>query len=163
MSSRKEVADGFVEDAGARPSRRLPAGIGQTAGSANPHGITKKSTSVLQEKIGNGAAGAADGNRGRVGGAGGKSDVGFAAARNSRIHRSDVFGVVGAGKQGRQRDRLVAGLVGVEDAAGRLPRVSRGVASGGSDAIASTRARGASKNPEGLVGGIVLAGIDVNQ
>ena len=36
-SSRMEVADGFVEDAGAHPSRRIPAGIGQIApGDANP-------------------------------------------------------------------------------------------------------------------------------
>ena len=29
--SRKEIADGFVDDAGADPSRRIPAGIGQSA------------------------------------------------------------------------------------------------------------------------------------
>ena len=38
--SRKEVADGFVDDAGARPSRRLPAGIRESAPrDANPHVI----------------------------------------------------------------------------------------------------------------------------
>ncbi len=35
--SRKEVADRFVDDAGARPNRRIPAGIGQSAPrDANP-------------------------------------------------------------------------------------------------------------------------------
>ena len=37
--SRKEVANRFVDQAGARPSRRLPAGIAQTAGSTNSHVI----------------------------------------------------------------------------------------------------------------------------
>ena len=165
--SRKKIADGFVQNAGAHPSRRLPAGIAQTApGDTNPYGITKKIASVIQEKIGNGAAGAADGNRRRVGGAGGKGDVGFAAARYSRIHRSDVLGVR-TGKQGRKRDRLVAGLVGVEDmpiavVVDRLPRISIMVRPGGSDAMAATRGGGAAKNPDGLVGGVVLAGIDVD-
>ena len=37
VGSRKEVADGFVDDAGANPSRRIPAGIRQTAPrNANP-------------------------------------------------------------------------------------------------------------------------------
>ena len=35
--SRKEIADRFVDDAGARPNRRIPAGIGQSAPrDANP-------------------------------------------------------------------------------------------------------------------------------
>ena len=66
--------------------------------------------------MGNGSAAAADGNGRRVGGIGGKSDVGSAAARNSLSYRLDVYGV-GAGKQGRKRDvfALNAGLVGVEN------------------------------------------------
>ena len=167
--SRKEIADGFVQNAGARPSRRLPAGIAQTApGDTNPHDITKRRTSVIQEKIGNGSAAAADGNRRRVRRAGGKGNVGLAASGNSGQHRVPVRGI-GAGKQGRQRDRLVAGLVGVEDVpiavvVDSLPRVSIVVRRpGGSDAIATTRGGGAAKNPEGLCCGVVLAGIDVNQ
>ena len=49
--------------------------------------------------MGNSSAAAADGRR--VRGAGGKSDVRLAAARNSGVQRGDVFGV-GTGKQGRQ-------------------------------------------------------------
>ena len=37
--SRKEIADGFVDDAGAHPSRGIPCGIGKTAtsGNTNPY------------------------------------------------------------------------------------------------------------------------------
>ena len=112
-----------------------------------------------------GSAAAADGNRGRVGGAGEKGNVGFAAAGNSGSHRSDVFGV-GAGKQGRELEAGVAGLVGVEDVAVvavNLPSVlvvSVG-GSGVSDLGASASRRGgAGENPKSLVG-VVLAGIGV--
>ena len=64
--------------------------------------------------MGNGSAAAADGNRWRVGGAGGKYGVRANAARNSITHRVDVFDV-GAGKQGRKREVDVAGLVGVKN------------------------------------------------
>ena len=98
---RKEIADGFVQNAGARPSGGIVGRIRQVASrDANPYDITKSRTSVIQEKIGHGSAAAADGNCGRIRGAGGKGDVRFAAARNSGIHRSDVCGI-GAGKQGR--------------------------------------------------------------
>ena len=53
--------------------------------------------------MGNGSAAAADGDGWRVGGAGGKGDVGSASARNSLSYGVDVYGV-GAGKQGRKRD-----------------------------------------------------------
>ena len=60
--SRKEVADGFVDNAGARPSRRIPGGIGQIAsGDPNPYGISTE-TSLIHEKIGNGSVGAGDGD-----------------------------------------------------------------------------------------------------
>ena len=72
--------------------------------------------------MGNGSAATADGDGGRVGGAGGKSDVGFSAARNSGSYQLDVIGI-GAGKQGRQRDVDIAGLVGVVEVARQLPRV----------------------------------------
>ena len=55
--------------------------------------------------MGNGSAAAADGDGRRVGGSGGKSDVGSAAARNSLSYRIDVYRV-GAGKQGG-REKLV--------------------------------------------------------
>ena len=124
--SRKEVADGFVEDAGARPSRSLPAGIGESAsGDTNPHVIS--SGIIIQEKVGNGSAAAADGDCRRIGGVGGESDVGFAASGNSGQHRVSVCGV-GAGKQGRKLKVGVAGLVGVKNVSGigreQLPTVS---------------------------------------
>ena len=41
-SPAKEIADGFVEDAGARPRRRRPAGIGKSApGDPNPYAISR--------------------------------------------------------------------------------------------------------------------------
>ena len=114
--------------------------------------------------MGDGSVAAADGDGGRVGGAGGKGDVGFAAAGNSGIHRGDVFGV-GTRKQGRELEDLVAGLVGVEDVAVivvHLPRVLIvEVASTGVSDLGAGRAGsgGAAKNPKSLVG-FVLAGID---
>ena len=113
VGSRKEVADGFVDQAGARPSRSLPVGKGQIAPrDANPHLV--KSGIILHKKVGNGSIAAADGNGRRVGGAGGKGDVGLAAARNSGSHRSDVFGI-GTGKQGRKLKVGIARFVGVVD------------------------------------------------
>ena len=120
----------------------------------------------MQEKVGNGSAAAADGYGGRVGGIGGKGDVGSAAAGNSLSYRIDVFGV-GAGKQGGQRDVDVVGLVGVIKVAvaGKSPSVSILVGgSGGSEFPwrVSTRVEAvAAENPEGLVG-VILAGIDVD-
>ena len=120
--------------------------------------------------MGNGSAAAADGDGRRVGGAGGKSDVGSAATGNSGSHRSDVVGV-GAGKQGRKLKVGIAGRVRDEHLPairGRgvypIPRVLEkvsGAAAGGSDAVVGARGGRAAKNPEGLVGAI-LAGIDVN-
>ena len=98
----KEVPDRFVDDAGAHPSGRIIDGIGQTASrDANPHLI--KSGIILHKKMGNGSAAAADGYGRRIGGAGGKDDVGFAASGNSGQHRVPVCSI-GAGKQGRKRD-----------------------------------------------------------
>ena len=114
----------------------------------------------------NGAAAAADGNGGRVSGAGGKGDVGFASARNSGIHRGNVFGVR-TRKQRRKLEDLVAGLVGIEDVAVvavNLPRVliveagGRGVSDLGAGGAGSG---GAGENPKSLVG-FVLAGIDID-
>ena len=82
VGSRKEIPNRFIQNAGAHPSRSLPAGIGQNAsGDTNPHLV--KSGIIVQEKMGNGSAATADGNGRRVGGIGGKSDVGSAASRNS--------------------------------------------------------------------------------
>ena len=67
--------------------------------------------------MGNGSASTGDGDGRRIRGAGGKGDVGSAAARNSLSHRIDVCRVVRAGEQGRKRDvfALKAGLVGVKN------------------------------------------------
>ena len=78
--------------------------------------------------MGNGSAVGAESDRGRVGGAGGKNDVRFAAAGNSCIHRVDVSGV-GTGKQGRKLKVGIAGRVGAVDVAAtrerrKSPRVS---------------------------------------
>ena len=116
--------------------------------------------------MGDGAVAAADVKARRVGGAGEKGDVGFAAAGNSRSHRGDVFGV-GAGKQGRELEADIAGLVGVENVAVvaiNLPSVLVVGACGGlvSDLGAGTAGSGGTaKNPESLVG-VILAGIGVD-
>ena len=166
--SRKEIANGFVDDARARPSGRIPGGIGQSASrDANPNVISATAI-FIHEKMGNGSASAADGDGRRVGGAGGKGDVGSAAAGNSGSHRSDVVGV-GTGKQRRKRKVGVAGFVGVEEVSaiegrGKLPRVWSIVIIGScSDAAAPSRRRRAAKNPKGLAGGAILAGIDINE
>ena len=136
---------------------------------ANSPTIPTAKRILIHKQAGNGsAASAGDGDSRRVRGAGGKSDVGSAAARNSGSHRSDVFGV-GAGKQGRKRQQLVVGAVGIVEVAvvatrRKDTRVSGVVVSATSDAgsglVASSAA--AAKHPESLVGGVVLAGIDVD-
>ena len=90
----------------------------------------------------NGSAAAADGRR--VGGTGGKSDVGLASAKNSGGYRLDVFSV-GAGKQGRKREVDVVGLVGVVNVARKSNIVSEAEtigACGSSDAAADSRGGG---------------------
>ncbi len=121
--------------------------------------------------MGNGSVAAADGNGRRIGGAGGKGDVGSAAARNSGSHRGDVVGI-GAGEQGRQRDVEVAGRVRDEHLSAirgsgvyPIPRVlekESAAAACGSDGTITPSGRRAAKNPEGFAGGVILAGIDVN-
>ena len=68
----------------------------------------------------------ADGDGRRIGGAGGKGDVGSAAARDSGSHRSNVDGV-GAGKQGREGDLRVGREVVLVNFAGRLPAIGAGM------------------------------------
>ena len=119
---------------------------------------------LIHKQAGNGSgASAGDGDGGRVGGVGGKSDVGLAAAGNAGIDRSDVFGV-GAGKQGRKSRQLVVGSVGVVQVARKGKRVSPVKISAASDAGGAgvVGRAAAAKHPEGLVGGAVLAGIDVD-
>ena len=170
--SRMEVADGFVQNARTYPSGRIPGGIGQIAPrDANPKLIW--AIIRIQVKMGNGSVAASDGDCGRVGGAGEKSDVGFATAWNSGSHRSDVFGV-GAGKQRRKRGDDVVDLVWVIDVekvaaimGGRkFPRIPNSgtirIRSARSDGTGILRSGAAGENPEGLVGGAVLAGIDVD-
>ncbi len=111
----------------------------------------------------NGSVAAADGDGGGVRRAGGKGDVGLAAARNSGVHRSDIFGV-GTGEQGRKREVDVAGLVGVENVSAILYKFKSvsGVESIGScsDGAGATSGAGAGEDPKSLVGAI-LAGIDI--
>ena len=149
------------------PSRRISARIGQIASrDANPHIISIGSI-IIHEKMENGSVAAADSDGRRVRGAGGKSDVGSASARNSGSYRSDVIGIR-AGKQGRELEVGIAGFVGVENVSviGRpeFPSVSI-VANGSaySDVTGVICGRRTAKNPEGLVGGVVLAGIDVDE
>ena len=124
---------------------------------------------LIHPKTGNGSsASASDGDCGRVGGIGGKGDVGFTAAGNSGIHRSNVFGVR-AGKQGRKSQQLVVRAVGVVNIAAvatsiNEPRVSSVIVSATSNAVKAGASRtAAGEDPEGLVGGAVLAGIDVDE
>ena len=113
-SSRKEVANGFVDNASARPSRRRSAGIGQSAsGDTNSHVV--RNAVIVKKEMGNSSAAAADGYRRRVGGVGGKS-LHSSASRNSLLNGLDVVGV-GAGKQGRKLKVGITGLVGVENVA----------------------------------------------
>ena len=121
--------------------------------------------------MGNGSVAAADGDGGRVRGAGGKGNVRSASARNSGSHRGDVCRVAGTRKQGRQGKVRIAGRVRDEHLPairGRgvypIPRVLEevsGAAACGSDAVIGARGAGAAKNPESLVV-VVLAGIDIN-
>ena len=122
--SRKEIADGFAEDAGSHPSRSIPAGIGQGASrDANPY-IIRVSAIFIHIEMRNGSAAAANGDGGRVGGTGGKN-LRSSASRNPLLNGLDVCRVVGAGKQGRKREVEVAGLVGVEKIVARSsPTVS---------------------------------------
>ena len=168
-----EVANRFVDQARAYPRRSLSAAIKQI-GRLNANAQTIPSVTnmhiLIHPKAGNGAgAPAGDGDGGRVGGAGDKGEVGLAAARNSGIDRSDVFGV-GAGKQGRKRQQLVVRAVGVVDVAAvapriNEPRVSSVIVSAASNAVkAAVGGRAAAgENPESLVGGAVLARIDVDE
>ena len=158
-----KVADGFIQNAGTHPSRRLPAGIGEIAiRDANPQSIIV--AIIPHPKVGNGSVGAADGDGGGVGGVGGKN-LGSSAARNSLLNGLDVCRVAGTGKQGRKREGCTGkvGLVGVEKVSVDSPSISRILSAGGSEARADRRCRGSAKNPEGLVGGVVLAGIDVDE
>ena len=166
VCSRKEVPDGFVQDARAHPRRSISAGIVQSrSGDTNSHLVVIGI--IIHEKMGNGSAATAGGDGWGVRGAGGKSDIGSASARNSGSHRVDVYRV-GARKQGRELKVGIGGLVGVEEVSviGRpeFPSVSI-VANGGaySDVTAVVCGRRAAKNPKGLVGGVVLAGIDVDE
>ena len=70
--SRKEIADGFVQNAGAHPSGSIPARIGQSASrDPNPHYISQGGK-IIHKKMGNGSAAAADGDGRRVDGVVGK-------------------------------------------------------------------------------------------
>ena len=75
--------------------------------------------------MGNGSVGAGDGDRRRVGGAGGKN-LRSIASRNSLSYGLDICRVAGAGKQGRKLKVGIAGLVGVENVSGvaNFPSVS---------------------------------------
>ncbi len=167
--SRKEVANRFVDHARSHPRRSLPAAVKQVGRfNANaqtiPSALRRRIRILVHKQSGDGAgASAVDGDGRRVSGAGGESDVGSASAGNSCIDRVDVFGV-GAGKQGRKSQQLVVGAVGVVQVASKGERVSEVKISAASDAggagVASSAAAG--EDPDGLVGGVVLAGIDVD-
>ena len=108
----KEVADGFIDDAGAPPSRRRSAGKGQSgSGDTRPHII--RNGIIIHEKMGDGSAATADGDGRGVGGVGGKN-LRSSASRNPLLNGFDVDGV-GAGKQGRELEVDIAGLVGIEN------------------------------------------------
>ena len=164
--SRKEVANRFVNQARSHPRKSLPIAIKQVGRLvANAQTIPRAIRILAHKQAGNSSgASAGDGDGGRVGGAGGKGDVGLAAAGNSGIHRSDVF-VVGAGKQGRKSRQLVVGTVGVVQVARKGKRVSPVKISAASDAggAAVVGRAAAAKHPEGLVGWVILAGIDMNE
>ena len=169
VSSRKEVADGFAEDAGARPSGRIPGGIRQSApGNPNPHIISIGI--IIQEEVGNGSVATADGDGGRVGGVVGKRRPRAPNSRRSGFHRLDVASI-GSGKQreklkeriaGRVHDEHVSAIRGIGvDIIPRVLQKERVASACGSDVNAASRGGRAAKNPEGLVGVVVMAGEDV--
>ncbi len=159
--SRKEIADRFVQNAGTHPSRRIPAGIGQSAPrNTNPKAILI--TAISHPKVGNGSATAGNSDGRRVGGAGGK-DLRSSPSRNSLLNGLDVYRVGGAGKQGRERDGLVGRRVGVENVAVANPRVANREIAGGSDCTITACSGRAAKNPEGLAGRVVLARINMDE
>ena len=114
----------------------------------------------------NASAVSADGDGRRVGDVVGKSDVGSVVSRNSRIDRSDVFGV-GARKQGRKSQHLVVGVVGIVDVVVVVFKENHDfpviVVSGGGleGGIGGGRSVTTEEDPKGVAGGIVLAGIDI--
>ena len=114
--------------------------------------------------MGNGSVAASNGEGRRVGGAGGKGDVGLPSTRNSGGYGLDVIGV-GTGKQGRKRKQLAVSAVGIEKVVvSKSPRVStRETGGSNSDVLAISRGGGAAKNPKSLVGGVVLARIDIDE
>ena len=164
--SRKEVANRFVNQARSHPRKSLSAPIKQVGRLvANAQTIPRVIRILVHKQAGDGAgAPACDGDGGRVGGTGGKGDVGLASAGNTGIDRGNVFGV-GAGKQGRKSRQLVVGTVGVVQVARKGKRVSPVKISAASDAGGTgvVGRAAAAKHPEGLVGGAVLAGIDVDE
>ena len=102
----------------------------------------KKALPPSDKKMGNGS----------VVGAGGKSGAGLASTGNSGVHRSDVYRVVGSGKQGRELEVDVAGFVGIQNlpVIGQLKRISSIVIVGyfeGSDSAYRARSGGSAKNP----------------
>ncbi len=157
--SRKEVANRFVDDAGAHSSRRIPVGIGQSA-PRNTNSQVIRISIIIHKKMGNGSAATADGDSRRVGGASGK-DLRSSASRNPLLNGLDVYRVVGAGKQGRERDGLVGRRVGIENVSVAKPRVANREIARGSDGTTNDCSGRAAKNPEGLVV-VVLAGIDAD-
>ena len=90
-----------------------------TSRNTNPH-VIFITWILIQVKAANGSAAAADSDGRRVGGSGGESDVGSAAAPNSGSHRSDVFGV-GTGSKGESEMVWLSGLFALK----RLPPTSQ--------------------------------------
>ena len=164
--SRKEVANRFVNQARSHPRKSLSAPIKQVGRlDANAQTIPIIIRILVHKQAGDSAgASAGDGEGRRVGGAGGKSDVGLASAGNAGQHRVYVCGI-GAGKQGRKRWQLVVGTVGVVQVARKGKRVSPVKISAASDAGGAgvVGRAAAAKHPEGLVGWVILAGIDMNE
>ena len=122
----EEISNRLVQHARPRPRRSLSCETSIVEGAAHPNANVIGDIYIIHEHRSNRAVDGrgADGDGGRVRRAGGKSDVGFAAAGNSGIDRCDVFGV-GTGKQGRERDLRVGRRVGVVNVAGRLPAIRR--------------------------------------
>ncbi len=163
--SRIKVSDGFVDQARSHPRRSLIVAVKQVRRlNANSPTILNPNRILIHKETGNGSsASAGNSDSRRVGGAGGKSDVGLAAARNSGGYGLDVIGV-GTRKQGRDLKDRIGGLVSVVNVcvtkANRVLRMEI-VACGGSDGPTTVCGKRAAKNQEGLAGGVVLGREDV--
>lgn len=111
-----KTADGFVQNAGAKPAGCFAVGKNQI-GRRNSNPNLVEIRSVVHKKTADGSARVANADSRRVGDTGCKINGDWystdysRASRYSLLDRFDVYRVVRAGKQGRKIEKLVAWCV----------------------------------------------------